>query len=684
MNQKFKIKLVALMAVVSWAGPGASQAMQAFTSTVKTVGSGDSETSESSSARAFGAVQSAKSAGNGLPPIVSAADHLSNQVQVSALPPIVTPDKNPAYFKHRQAEPIAPQAQSAKSNTLAPLAPLAPTIKASVAASPTQIATSASLETQAVAIEEEGREKETQQVQYAAQWQASPKPINGVSSAGVPLYSQATAAGFTSPIASSTDKPLIVSNSKTAINTPPPIIQGVSTASRSSQLLQSPNAPIIRSNSTLIAPKNSTIASPAKFSVVKPSPPVVQGSGSRQPLSTPVVQGSGTRQPLSAPVTQGSGSRQPLSQDPSYFSSPVGEAPVISSVDTGCASCSDCGGGGCSECGVAASQHGCVAGCQSCASGDCFDSSQVAAQFDNCGFVTPARRYLIADALYFGREDDSITASNFGSLNSFDGEAGWQITLGNRDDATSGREVTYFGTDEFTESAVRNSATGLINATFVPGSGFSAAQISAFNGATQLTESASTEIHSLEFNRVRWGWDVFKSYVGLRFIYFEDDYDSFSQSPVIDPITNAVTGVETGTLRLGAINNLIGPHWGSELFYDVGNRLSWSFASKVGVYANINQFDTQLINNGVGGVTPLIVEDDEVTIAGSIELGLNGHYQLSERARFRFGYSILWLTEVATVADNFPEVITPSTGANSSDSDDVFFHGLRVGLEIYR
>ncbi len=139
--------------------------------------------------------------------------------------------------------------------------------------------------------------------------------------------------------------------------------------------------------------------------------------------------------------------------------------------------------------------------------------------------------------------------------------------------------------------------------------------------------------------------------------------------------------VHDGLFEMNTHNNLIGPHIGGELFYDVGYRMSWSLVSKAGAYANFNKVDTRYRNDGVQF---LDVEDNNGTFSTSLELNLIGHYQLSQRARFRFGYNALWLGDVASVSDNLSTVLSPTTGADTSDSDDMFFHGVSLGFEIYR
>lgn len=349
----------------------------------------------------------------------------------------------------------------------------------------------------------------------------------------------------------------------------------------------------------------------------------------------------------------------------SFFSQTPSEAPVIHSSGSDCASCNGVSGS-CSTCNT-----GAVSGCQSCGQGGCYDPNSVSSQFNSCGSCAGARRYFMAEALYFDRYDGDISNSNFGSLGNFDWNAGWRFTLGRRTDSTRGTELSYMGTLPMDQTLTRSSAGGIINARFLPFDGFSAAQTGSFFDATQQEESKQTSFHSLEFNRVKWGWDVLKTYVGLRYIHVDDSYTMFSQN---------LTG-DRGVFQLETMNHLIGPHIGAELFYDIGYRLSFSLVSKAGVYANFNETDTTLVNNGVQHLNN---QSTGGTLSTSYELGLIGHYRLNRQARFRFGYNFLFLGEVASVSDNFPTVLTPATVSNSSDSDDMLFHGLSFGFEVYR
>lgn len=555
-----------------------------------------------------------------------------------------------------------------------------------------------------------------EEISQAAKWNQGQAPGN-LSSAGVPLYA--------TPKQEETDEveqsvPPIVSGKSLSeiVKTPqafvPEIVQG-----EAKDIIE-----IVNPNEDATAPvKNSPIVVPDSPS--EPLPAIVQGSGlpPRAPVISPesipvppsrdlieaeptpiappkalAIQEAPTpipetlQTPIALPVAEPvSPSRMEAKSDtvaanppiaapastrvaaqtratPTYFNTLPGEQPSLKSAVKDCLGCS---GSGCPECGVMVTAEADYAGCQSCGSGGCFDSGTVAARFGNSGSVASARKYFIFDAIYLDRYDGTIAISNFGGLNNFENDLfGARVTIGRREDAANGDELSYFGSANLSESAFHTDPLGRITIGF-PSTGAFAVETTAFRDAVEQSQSKSTMFQSLEYNRNDWGWDVVRTFVGLRYIYIQDEYQITSQN---------LAG-ETGDFELSTQNNLLGGHLGYELFYDVGYRLSWSTIGKFGVYANPNRVKTKLNN---AGAQFLDLTDTNTAFSGTIELGLNGHYKLGKRSRLRFGYNAFWLGEVASTADNIPVTINPTTGSDTSDSDDMFFHGLSLGLEIFR
>ena len=347
------------------------------------------------------------------------------------------------------------------------------------------------------------------------------------------------------------------------------------------------------------------------------------------------------------------------------------------------------------------------------------------------GSVSAARRYLHLEYMVMTREDGDISGSNIAGLTDFDTASGARVTIGRRTDAINGREFTYFGFEPTEES--RTVTRFGLNANLFPTGGFqqrlltdptfgaanpietstffsNPAGVAANPGTpptlgspgrpagtlgptdpgappilgspgtpatpgvpsapNQLTEFKDTVLHSFEYNKVRWGWDVVKVMRGFRYIHMEDDYR-----------LNSLNNFGTGQFRIDTTNHLLGAQIGSELFYDVGYRLSISGFSKYGLFANFNQVDHQLIN---AGTEFLRTDDNTATVSSMFEVGVLGHYQLRPNLRLRGGYTALFLGRMATVADNINPVISPQTGLETGDKDDVFFQGLSLGFEMYR
>lgn len=323
--------------------------------------------------------------------------------------------------------------------------------------------------------------------------------------------------------------------------------------------------------------------------------------------------------------------------------------------------CQHCGGSGCSHCGLG--------GWNSLGNRSMLNLS------GNCdngcfGLLPCAQNYFIADVLYWTRNGGNVLGTNFGGVYDYDWNFGTQFTMGTRVDPLYGHELTYFGLFGLDAGHTDVSPAGEINANFTPSGGLTFANTSAFFDAVETTQTASSSLNSFQVNRVRLGWDVVQSHLGLRYIRFDEDYQLQSRN---------LSG-DTGLLSLDARNNLIGPEVGIKLFYDVGRRISFSTHWKLGGYLNSYRTSTFLQNNGV---TRVDNSDSGTGFAASFDLGANAHIHLTQRLRLRGGYGILWLWDVASVTGNFPSSLTPASGTSTNDSENAIFHGANVGFEYY-
>ena len=324
-----------------------------------------------------------------------------------------------------------------------------------------------------------------------------------------------------------------------------------------------------------------------------------------------------------------------------------------------------------------------------CGNPDCIgcfggDEAAIAKQMDYCGSMLCARRYYIFDTLSMTRDNGGVAGSNFFSVGT-DSNYGMRVTLGHRRDAAEGTEISYWGVRTLTGSQERTDSLNRLRATFTPGGGFTEFTPETFNfyAADWQAQQMSTEFQSFEYNRTKWAWDVFKSFYGIRYIYFDDDYLLASRRGF--PGNTSV-----GVFTLDSSNNLFGPQIGTEYFYDVGYRVSFSLLTKVGVHVNFSELNTSLKNIDYSAAPPaetffLNQRADKTKVAGTLELGFQTHYQVAPQSRFRFGYNALWLWGVITAEDNYPVTLTPFTGTDpKTNRSAVLLQGINFGLEFYR
>ena len=460
----------------------------------------------------------------------------------------------------------------------------------------------------------------------------------------------------------------------------PPVIKA------SSRRLGQATPPFIKAGARRLNQANGVATIPP---VVQPNPSVPpgqavayypQGSSTRSPL--PPIESSAVPLPLpldtNGPTfSQGSGSRtfpesSPQSgvvQSPNRGASPeffsagpsIAEQPVFDDGGSGTRS----GGSGTRSEGSGTRSEG--SGTYSEGSGTYSEGSGTYSEGPDAGFptgpaiedfgtfglVSASRCYLHAEALVFTRADGDITGPTIGSLNDFDFGGGLRLLFGRKSDSIAGSELGVFllsGVEE--DLTITNSP---------------------FLAEDFQQQSKESELYSFELNRTNFGWDVVKTFAGFKFIRFDDSYRILSTDASFPP-NNSFTSLD-------AVNNLFGAHLGGELFYDIGYRWSGSVKGSWGVYANFNDFDS---TNGLGDGPLFSNESNQATISTAAELNFSAHYQIRTDLRFQIGYNVIFVGNVATVADNLVQQVPTLNAIDVTDSDDVLFHGLSLGLEFYR
>ena len=259
MNQKFKLKLLAILATVSGTALGglhgnclAQQAENGNTA----FGSGVVRVAEPAYDGAFGAVTPASynTVPDGLPPIVSAnAEHADYQPMptgrnsvppIVKAPPLVTPDQTPQ-----------------KQNPMGLLAPMA---VSQAVATPDAGGSSSFPEVPIIQATGAPVDAEDDSNVEKAQWGQPAHLVRGVSSAGVPIYQ-----GAAPTLQGSVTPPIVPGGIAPAPISVPPIVSG------SVQAMPSSMPPIISPQSQMVSPSDSMVP-PAPI----PVSPAPMGQGS--------------------------------------------------------------------------------------------------------------------------------------------------------------------------------------------------------------------------------------------------------------------------------------------------------------------------------------------------------------------------------------------------------------------
>ncbi len=431
--------------------------------------------------------------------------------------------------------------------------------------------------------------------------------------------------------------------------TPPIIKSGARLLNQSDGV--SAIAPAVQASPTTAA--GQTVAYYPQGSSSRTPLPPIESSASPLPLETgtPVYSGGSSSRTYPESAPQSVVVQSPESVDaPGYFSAgpTISEQPVFE--EAGCATCTPVVGndGPCASCGTGMTDGV----CPSCGPGAGYSDGPAIEDFGTFGLISASRCYLHAEALLFTRADGDITGPAVGSLNEFDSGGGLRLLFGRKSDSIAGREIGVFLLSDVEEELT------IANSPFL--------------SEDFQQQSKQSELYSVEFNRTNFGWDVVKTFAGLKFIRFDDSYRILSTGTL--PEDNSFSSLD-------AVNNLFGAHLGGELFYDIGFRWSGSVKGSWGVYANFNDFDS---TNGLGDGPLLSRESNQATISTAAELNFLAHYQIRTDLRFQIGYNLIFVGNVASVADNLIQQVPTLNGFDVTDSDDVLFHGLSFGLEFYR
>lgn len=309
--------------------------------------------------------------------------------------------------------------------------------------------------------------------------------------------------------------------------------------------------------------------------------------------------------------------------------------------------------------------------------------------------------YIRAESVLMRRQGiDNFTRSRNFSLDDYDFEFAPRITIGTVPDCVSGNEFSFTGPLQWRTSETLLNTNGLtqlferipgqinpipiteqdIAFTFLydpeavvdPNADplvFTDNPGDAINIQRQTYES---NYWSLETSRTTMAWDVAKVLFGPRYVNFEETY-TYTAS-------NGAAAADNGALVSDVSNTLIGLQVGVELFTPITKFGSTYMRARAGGYLNQSEARVSVVDQDevLYGMS-----DDDIGLAGMIEISNGIQYQLGEMLGVHAGTELWYVTEVATAESNIPQTIGSRASTRSiNNSDDVLFVGFGFGATL--
>ena len=143
------------------------------------------------------------------------------------------------------------------------------------------------------------------------------------------------------------------------------------------------------------------------------------------------------------------------------------------------------------------------------------------------------------------------------------------------------------------------------------------------------------------------------------------------------------TSFGSETIDVDAANNLYGGQVGYDLIlWNRKKRVRVNTVGKAGVFYNQVSQRTDVMSPGTPPVVATVTSDAERTSFFG-EIGGTVNFRLTKWLDWRLGYSLFWLSGVATPAQQLSlvdiEAIPPTTAISSNGS--VLLHGATTGVE---
>lgn len=198
-----------------------------------------------------------------------------------------------------------------------------------------------------------------------------------------------------------------------------------------------------------------------------------------------------------------------------------------------------------------------------------------------------------------------------------------------------------------------------------------------FGDVASAGVAGSSVFKSAEFNARAWTGGSVTWLAGFRWVEFDDRMNIAYQYSNPDPFGSGNLASSTG-------NNLFGGQVGADMrLWNNGGAVRVDGIAKAGAfYNNAYQRTTASFTDATGLVEPagaVATDVDALSFVG--EVSLNASVSLTRWLAWRAGYSVFWLSGVATAPQQLASSDIPNDTGYVKTSGSVLLHGVTTGIE---
>lgn len=244
-------------------------------------------------------------------------------------------------------------------------------------------------------------------------------------------------------------------------------------------------------------------------------------------------------------------------------------------------------------------------------------------------------------------------------------DIGQMYTLGYRFDKISAIEATFFGFNDWNNSATAFDPTGNLGL-----AGTLQLATTDFIFADRMTINYSSSLYNAEVN-YKQTIEGMTLLAGFRYFNLNERFDVNSHNPIFN---------ESSDYNVSVVNRLIGLQVGAGYNLQFG-RVNLGALAKIGAYANLAHQNTLLQDFGNAIVLRNYrAETSPVSVLGEIQL--NASYQLYDWLALRFGYRFIGVNNLALGPNQLDLSNSPTGNKFITAQDYLLLNGVNAGVEI--